>query len=80
MVVAESPLAYYPDADGDGIGAGEAEHYFADEEVPEGLVEAGGDNCTEVANPDQADADGDGSGDACDEPEPAPEPAPEPGL
>lgn len=65
MVVAESPVAYYFDADGDGIGAGEPEYYFAGEE-PEGYVSEGGDNCADVANPDQADADDNGIGDACE--------------
>lgn len=67
MVVAESPQAYYFDADGDGIGAGEAEYYFADE-VPEGYVSEGGDNCADVANADQLDTDDNGIGDACEEP------------
>jgi hypothetical protein len=67
MIVAESPVPFYFDADGDGVGTGEAEYFFAGEE-PEGYVETGGDNCADVANPDQADADGDGVGDACDEP------------
>jgi hypothetical protein len=65
MVVAESPVAYYFDADGDGIGAGEAEYYFSGEE-PEGYVSEGGDNCADVANPDQADDDDNGVGDACE--------------
>ena len=64
-VVAESPVAYYFDADGDGIGAGEAEYYFSGEE-PEDYVSEDGDNCADVANPDQADADGNGIGDACE--------------
>ncbi|QIN78668.1 hypothetical protein GBA65_09215 [Rubrobacter marinus] len=75
MFVATSPTApYYLDADGDGIGAGEPRTFVIDEQ-PEGYVSASGDNCADVANPDQADADGNGTGDAC-EPvveEPAPE-------
>ena len=66
MVVAESPVAYYRDADGDGIGAAEPEYYFAGEQ-PEDYVGIGGDNCPDVSNPEQADTDGDGIGDACDD-------------
>lgn len=64
-IVAESPVAYYLDADGDSIGAGEPEYYFAGEE-PEGYVTQGGDNCADVANPDQVDTDDNGVGDACE--------------
>lgn len=74
MAVATSPTAlYYFDADGDGIGAGTAEEFIVGEE-PAGYVVASGDNCADVANPDQADTDSNGIGDAC---EPAAqEPAP----
>ena len=69
MAVATSPTApYYFDADGDGIGAGVAEEFIVGEE-PAGYVVASGDNCADVPNPDQADADGNGIGNAC---EPAP--------
>ncbi len=74
VVVATSPTAlYYFDADNDGIGAGEGEEFIVDEQ-PEGYVAEGGDNCADVSNADQSDADGNGTGDAC---EPvAQEPAP----
>lgn len=61
------PVSYFQDADGDGLGAGEAAQY-APNRVPDGYVDVGGDNCPEVANADQADSDGDGTGDACDAP------------
>jgi len=69
VVEAQSPepVSYYQDADGDGLGAGDAAQY-APNRVPEGYVDVGGDNCPEVANADQADSDGDGTGDACDAP------------
>ena len=50
------------DLDGDGL---------IDAMDPDGDgdgVDDVGDNCREVANPDQADTDGDGDGDACDAP------------
>lgn len=75
VIVATSPTAlYYFDADGDGIGAGEGEQFIVDEQ-PEGYAAKGGDNCADVSNADQADADGDETGDACEpvvqEPAPA---------
>ncbi len=81
IISAESPAAapYFLDADGDGFGAGDPVE-FAPNRVPEGYVMEGGDNCADVFNPDQADADGNGTGDAC---EPVEEPAPtgeEPGF
>ena len=70
IVNAQSPAAqpYYPDFDGDGIGAGDAVQ-FAPNRVGEGYVAQGADNCADVFNPGQEDVDGNGVGDAC---EPAP--------
>ena len=74
-IVATSPTAlYYFDADGDGIGTGEGEKFIVDEQ-PEGYVAESGDNCADVANPDQADADGNGTGDACEPVAQDPDPA-----
>ena len=50
-----------PDADRDGLG-----DETQDADTDGDGVEAG-DNCKNIANPDQRDSDGDGLGDACEE-------------
>jgi hypothetical protein len=50
------------DTDGDGIPDGMPGETPCGEEITDNCA----DNCPDVANPDQADADGDGTGDACE--------------
>jgi len=59
------------DGNGDGIARSDLGAYEVQPGPPgdlddDGAADAGGDNCTAVFNPGQADADADGAGDACD--------------
>ena len=62
------PAPYYHDADGDGIGAGEAEWYAPGDEPSVWVSRGGPDNCPEASNADQTDTDADGIGDSCEAP------------
>lgn len=57
---------YYRDADGDNFGDSNDFSDVCSNSPPTGYVSRGGDNCPQVSNPDQADADQDGLGDVCD--------------
>jgi len=56
---------WYRDIDGDGIG-NSADGLLQQCPTPAGYTRIGGDNCTTVPNPDQADANANGYGDACE--------------
>ena len=56
---------WYRDTDGDGIGNA-ADGLLQQCPAPFGFTRVGGDNCTTIPNPDQADANANGSGDACE--------------
>lgn len=63
-----TPIEYFPDVDGDGIGddSQPSEMHCPGDEPP-GWVTTSGDNCPATANSDQANNDNDSEGDACDE-------------
>ena len=58
------PAPYYHDADGDGIGAGEAEWYAPGDEPSGWVSRVRPDDRTGASNADQTDTDADGIGDA----------------
>lgn len=56
----------YADGDSDLVGDSSDFMQVCGSTLPEGYTSSKGDNCPDVANTDQADADADGLGDACD--------------
>ena len=58
---------WYADEDDDGFGDVETPEEACGDLPPAGFVADGTDNCPDLANADQIDADDDGIGDACDE-------------
>jgi hypothetical protein len=62
-----SPVTFFADVDGDGLGDALAPLAFCSGVAPAGYVARAGDNCPELANEDQDDLDDDGLGDGCDD-------------
>jgi hypothetical protein len=60
-----TPATWYRDIDGDGIGFA-ADGTLTSCQQPAGYVGVGGDNCPDIANPNQADVNSNTVGDACE--------------
>ncbi|MEO0811602.1 MAG: hypothetical protein AAFY60_01980, partial [Myxococcota bacterium] len=60
------PVAYYSDADRDGIGDSSASQSFCPGSEPEGWAQTTGDNCPDAYNPTQSNMNNGPLGDACD--------------
>jgi hypothetical protein len=64
-LVCLQPLSWYRDVDGDGYGAAE-DGTLVTCDPPAGYALLSGDNCPEIANPDQSDSNANSIGDACE--------------
>jgi hypothetical protein len=64
----EDCVHFYPDATWNDIACDDPRGFVCEDTLLAAEVDPGDacDNCPDVLNPDQADADGDGAGDACD--------------
>ncbi len=61
----QSTVAWYRDVDGDGIGSA-TDGTLVSCSPPTGYVLTNGDNCPQIANPNQADINSNGIGDVCE--------------
>jgi hypothetical protein len=60
-----SPLTWYRDVDGDGIGFA-SDGTLSDCSQPPGYSSQDGDNCPSIANSNQSDSNANGTGDVCE--------------